>query len=147
MPSSTTLFSNSRNVHRARPLGGLEHAKAISLASFLAIENARHSRRDALLAAQDRFEALFHQLLAHAIDHARTGSQGGNDLAVTPDLAGIRDNGLQQDSALQQTPCRQRWVSDDEGEVIERGMTIPVHRIGGSMRATDLVTACSSLSA
>jgi hypothetical protein len=34
MPSSTTLFSNSRKVQRARPLGGLEHAKAISLASF-----------------------------------------------------------------------------------------------------------------
>src|SRR5256714_10498999 len=34
MPSSTTLFSNSRNVQRARPFGGLEHAKAISLASF-----------------------------------------------------------------------------------------------------------------
>jgi hypothetical protein len=34
MPSSTTLFSNSRNVQRARPLGGFEHAKAISLASF-----------------------------------------------------------------------------------------------------------------
>src|SRR5450755_4008522 len=34
MPNSTTLFSNSRNVQRARPLGGLEHAKAISLASF-----------------------------------------------------------------------------------------------------------------
>ena len=41
----------------------------------------------------------------------------------------------------------QRWVSDDEGEVIERGMTIPVHRSGRSMRATDLVTACFSLSA
>src|SRR6516164_10096608 len=34
MPSSTTLFSNSRNVQRARPFGGLEQAKAISLASF-----------------------------------------------------------------------------------------------------------------
>ena len=34
MPSSTTLFSNNRNVQRARPLGGLEHARAISLASF-----------------------------------------------------------------------------------------------------------------
>src|SRR5438128_2190058 len=34
MPSSTTLFSNSRKVQRARPLGGLEQAKAISLASF-----------------------------------------------------------------------------------------------------------------
>jgi hypothetical protein len=41
----------------------------------------------------------------------------------------------------------QRWVSDDEGKVIERGMTIPLHRSGRSMRATDLVTACSSLSA
>src|SRR5947207_14115506 len=34
MPSSTTLFSNNRNVQRARPLGGLEQASAISLASF-----------------------------------------------------------------------------------------------------------------
>src|SRR5438477_6253990 len=34
MPSSTTLFSNSRSVQRARPFGGLEQAKAISLASF-----------------------------------------------------------------------------------------------------------------
>src|SRR5438046_6001317 len=34
MPSSTTLFSNNRKVQRARPLGGLEQAKAISLASL-----------------------------------------------------------------------------------------------------------------
>src|SRR5207249_10780562 len=34
MPSSTTFVSNSRKVQRARPLGGLEQAKAISLASF-----------------------------------------------------------------------------------------------------------------
>jgi hypothetical protein len=34
MFSSTTLFSNNRNVQRARPVGGSEQAKAISLASF-----------------------------------------------------------------------------------------------------------------
>src|SRR5947207_12782708 len=34
MPSSTTLLSNNRKVQRARPLGGLEQAKAVSLASF-----------------------------------------------------------------------------------------------------------------
>src|SRR5262249_43869141 len=34
MPSSTTLFSNSRKLQRACPGGGLEHANAISLASF-----------------------------------------------------------------------------------------------------------------
>src|SRR5947209_2166413 len=34
MPSSTTLLSSRRNVQRARPFGGLEHARAISLASF-----------------------------------------------------------------------------------------------------------------
>src|SRR5215813_6294119 len=34
MPSSTTLFSTNRKVQRARPLGGLEQASAISLASF-----------------------------------------------------------------------------------------------------------------
>jgi hypothetical protein len=33
MPSSTTLVSNNRKVQRARRLGGLEQAKAISLAS------------------------------------------------------------------------------------------------------------------
>src|SRR5207245_9107778 len=32
--SATTLFSNNRKVQRARPLGGFEQAKAISLASF-----------------------------------------------------------------------------------------------------------------
>src|SRR5258708_38151793 len=32
--SSTTFFSNSRRVQRARPLGGLEQASAISFASF-----------------------------------------------------------------------------------------------------------------
>src|SRR6476469_7199901 len=32
--SSTTFFSNSRRVQRARPLGGLEQASAITLASF-----------------------------------------------------------------------------------------------------------------
>jgi len=34
MLSSTTFFSNNLKVQRARPLGGLEQAKAISLASF-----------------------------------------------------------------------------------------------------------------
>src|ERR1700681_477441 len=34
MWSSTTFFSNSRKVQRARPLGGLEQASAISFASF-----------------------------------------------------------------------------------------------------------------
>jgi hypothetical protein len=34
VPSSTTLFSDSRDVQGTRPLGGLEQASAISLASF-----------------------------------------------------------------------------------------------------------------
>jgi hypothetical protein len=34
MLSSTTLFSSNRKVQRTRPLGGLEHARAINLASF-----------------------------------------------------------------------------------------------------------------
>src|SRR6516225_2546210 len=34
MPSSTTLFSSNRKVHRPRPFGGSEHANAINLASF-----------------------------------------------------------------------------------------------------------------
>jgi hypothetical protein len=34
MASSTTFSSNRRKVHRARPTGGCEQAKAINLASF-----------------------------------------------------------------------------------------------------------------
>src|ERR1700686_2158030 len=39
--SSTTLFSNNRKVQRARPLGGLEQAKAISLAFGPLIDRAK----------------------------------------------------------------------------------------------------------
>ena len=41
MPSSTTLFSNNRKVQRARPLGGLEHAKASLYEAFPAAEARR----------------------------------------------------------------------------------------------------------
>jgi hypothetical protein len=41
MFSSTTLSSSSRSVHFARPRGGDEQAKAISLASLLCNESSR----------------------------------------------------------------------------------------------------------
>ena len=83
MPSSTTLFSNNRKVQRARPLGGLEQAKAISLASF-SPSKIRATAGIARLAAQHSLEAFFHQLLARPVNHGRTGLQSLDDPAVAP---------------------------------------------------------------
>ena len=111
MLSSTTLFSNNRKVQRARPLGGLEQAKAISLASFSPSKILRNRRRRALLAAQHSLEAFFHQLLAHPVDHGCAGLQSLDDLAVTPPFAGFRDIGLQQYPRLQQPLRRAAFLS------------------------------------
>ena len=105
MPSSTTLFSNNRKVQRARPLGGLEQAKAISLASF-SPSKIRATAGIARLAAQHSLEAFFHQLLARPVNHGRTGLQSLDDPAVAPPFAGFRDIGLQQDPRLQYRPHR-----------------------------------------
>jgi hypothetical protein len=40
--------------------------------------------RRALLAAQNSLRALFHQLLAHPVNHERAGIQGTDDAAVAP---------------------------------------------------------------
>src|SRR6476646_9652948 len=68
--SSTTFFSNSRKVQRARPLGGLEQASAISLASF-----SPSKIRATAGAAQHSLEAFFHQLLPDPVNHGCTGLQ------------------------------------------------------------------------
>src|SRR5262249_40630618 len=99
MPSSTTLFSNNRKVQRARPLGGLEQAKAISLASFT-VKNPSNRRHRARLAAQHGLETFFHQLFAHPINHGWAGFQSFDDPVVAPPFASFRDIGLQQDPRL-----------------------------------------------
>jgi hypothetical protein len=92
MPSSMTLFSNNRKVQRTRPLG--------QFGFLLAIENPRNGRCRSLLAAQHSLEALFHQLLAHPVNHGHAGSQSLDDPAVTAPFTSFRDIGLQQ------YPCR-----------------------------------------
>src|SRR4029077_6869807 len=90
MPSSTTLFSNSRSVQRARPFGGLEQASAISLASF----SPSKMRATAGVARCLRLNTIsnpFHQLFAHAVEHRRAGVQSHNDLTVTPPWPALRD--------------------------------------------------------
>ena len=103
IPSSTTLFSNSRKVQRARPLGGLEQARAISLASFSPSKIRATAGVARLLAAQHSLKALFHQLLAHPVKHRWTGIQSRDDPTVTPSFAGIRHIGLQQYARLQRS--------------------------------------------
>ncbi len=102
MFSSTTLFSNNRNVQRARPLGGSEQARAISLASFSPSKIPGNARRGAWLAAQHGLDAVFHQLLAHPVNHRCAGCQSRDDLVVAPSFAGFRDVGRQQNPRLQQ---------------------------------------------
>ena len=91
---------------------------ASQLARRNAIENARHGRRDALFAAQNRFETLFNQLLAHAVDHGCAGVQGRNDPAVAPPFASLRDIGLQQDARLQQPPRRAFSLADQRFKLL-----------------------------
>ena len=66
--SSTTFFSNSRKVQRARPLGGLEQASAINLVPF-SPQNPCNRRCRPLLAAQHSLEAFFHELLPDPVNH------------------------------------------------------------------------------
>ena len=102
MFSSTTLFSNNRNVQRARPLGGSEQAKAISLASFSPSKNSGNGRRRSWLATQHSLEAFFHQLFADPVNHGCAGLQGLDDLVVAPSFAGFRGVRLQQNPRLHQ---------------------------------------------
>ena len=69
MLSSTTLFSSNRKVQRTRPLGSLEHARAINLASFSPSKIGGTAGVARCFAAQHRLKALFHPLLAHPVDH------------------------------------------------------------------------------
>jgi hypothetical protein len=44
-----------------------------------------------LLAAQHGFEALFHKLLAHPVNHGHAGFESLDDPAVTPPFTSFRD--------------------------------------------------------
>jgi hypothetical protein len=66
-----------------------------------------------LLAAQHRLQALFHQLLAHPVNHRHAGLQSLDDPAVTPAFTGFRDIGLQQYPRFQQ-PLRRALSFPDQ---------------------------------
>jgi len=100
--SSTTFFSNSRRVQRARPLGGLEQAQRNQLSFFLAVENPRNRRCRPLLAVQHRLKAFFHQLLPDPVNHGCAGLQRLDDPVVTPAFTGFGNVSLQQYPRLQQ---------------------------------------------
>src|ERR1019366_9015995 len=100
--SSTTFFSNSRRVQRARPLPWLGTSQGNQFGFLLAVKNPRNRRRRPLLAAQHRLEAFLRQLLPHPVNHRCAGVQSLDNPAVTPAFTGFRDIGLQQYSRLQQ---------------------------------------------
>ncbi|MGH7757322.1 MAG: hypothetical protein ACREM8_13705, partial [Vulcanimicrobiaceae bacterium] len=62
MFSSTTLLSNKRSVHFARPTARLRADQGDELALSLAVEDARNGRRRALLAVQRRVHAALSKL-------------------------------------------------------------------------------------
>ena len=76
-------------------LGWLGTRQGNQFGFLLAVKNPRHRRHRALLATQHRLEAFLHQLLAHPVNHGRTGLQGLDDPAVTPTFTRFRDVGLQ----------------------------------------------------
>jgi len=96
-------FSNSRSVQRACPSGGLEQAKAISLASF-SPSKMRGTAGVARCLRLKTASKLSHQLLAHPVEHRRAGIQRRDNLAVAPVWPGLQDIGLQQNTGLQQPP-------------------------------------------
>jgi hypothetical protein len=113
MPSSTTLLSSRRKRPAGAPLRRLGARQGDQLGFLLAVENRSNGRCHAPFAAQHRFEALFHQLLAYPVDHGRTGVQGLDDPAVASAFACLRDIGLQQNARLQQ-PLRRALSFADQ---------------------------------
>jgi hypothetical protein len=97
------VVAHNRKVQRARPLGGLEQAKAMSLASF---SPSKIRATAGVTRAQHSLKPLFHQLLGRPINHGHAGSQSVDDPAVTPSFTSFRDIGLQQYPGLQQPLCR-----------------------------------------
>src|SRR5450631_1331272 len=83
MFNSTTLVSNKRSVHFARPSGGCEQAKAMSRASF-SPSKMRGTRRRALLAVQHRVRAALRPLLSNTGAHDRICAQGFGNLWIIP---------------------------------------------------------------
>src|SRR4029077_18275722 len=92
MWSSTTFFSNSRRVQRAHPLGGLEQARAISLASF----SPSKIRATAGVARCLRFNTASKPSSASCLDHGNAGVQSLDNPAVAPAFTGFRTGSLQQ---------------------------------------------------
>src|SRR5437867_3966582 len=83
MFNSTTLLSSKRSVHFARPSGGCEQPKAMSLASF-SPSKIRNGRRRTLLAVQHRVQATLRKLLSNAGAHDRIRAQGLGNLWIVP---------------------------------------------------------------
>src|SRR6266853_4896038 len=106
--SSTTFSSNNRRVQRARPLGGLEHVKAINLASFSPSKIRCTAGVARCLRLNTASKPFLCQLLARPVNHRCTGLQGLDNPAVTPAFTGFRDIGLQQYARLQQ-PLRRAF--------------------------------------
>src|ERR1700722_17104913 len=74
--SSTTCSSSRCNVHRLRPFGGLEQAKAISFASATP-SKMRGLAEAANACGQAGIEAFFHRLLAGPSNGVDAGIEGG----------------------------------------------------------------------
>ena len=105
MFNSTTLSSSSRKVHLTRPSGGLEQAKAISLASaapskirFLAeFGECFGTRTEAKPSYTNccRVRATVSTLVSSGV---YAGVQRSRNLAVAPSVTSLRYIGFQQDA-------------------------------------------------
>src|SRR5215208_7131822 len=126
MLSSTTLFSNNRKVQRARPLGGLEQAKAISLASF----SPSKIRATAGVARCLRLNTASKPSSTNCLRTRQTMDglvSKVDDPAVTPPFTSFRDIGLQQYPRLQKPSRRAFSLPDQRGKLFAFLATQPHH--------------------
>jgi hypothetical protein len=93
------LFQQPQAPARAS-LGRIGTRQGDQLGFPFTVKDRRHGRRCALLSAQHRLKAFFHQLPAHPVDHRCAGLQRLDNPAVAPSLTGLGDIGLEQDPRL-----------------------------------------------
>ena len=112
MFSSTTLPSSICSVHRAKPSGGVEQARAISLASLAPSNMRRLAEFGERLAVSTPSMPSSTSLLTDTRNRHQAGLQSRGNLAVGPGLASLGRVGLQKDARPQQLARRVLAGSD-----------------------------------
>ncbi len=116
--SSTTASSNSCNVQRARPAGGLEQANAINLASAAPSKIRRLAEFAECLQIEAASNPSSTSRWRASGNRGDTGLERRCNLAVAPAFTTVRGIGFQQNAGLQQLLCRMFPAMDKGVELL-----------------------------